>query len=224
MSTAVQQRNAQKALAELYRLVDEYVPKPGASPSEVREMERQYYTHFPAAMATFRRTVVGLAAGGGITGVPIGGSPARGAKAGYFMMRTFDGAPAYFMRRNDDCLQAAVATVLSIAPHKIPLPAINAMIYAGRDVEEVGNVFDAQFDQWADRQGIRIAVHPTASTVHPPTRGKWVAVAPNARTTHCLICLGGQVIHDPLAVLPSTPDELGDLADTIEFGFTIERS
>jgi hypothetical protein len=55
-----------------------------------------------------------------MTPVRVNGSRDAGLRAGYFQMRLRDGTVGDFYRRTDDCVQAAIATLLPVPPWLMP--------------------------------------------------------------------------------------------------------
>lgn len=111
--------------------------------------------------------------------------------------RLSDGTLGYRMGhdREDDCFRAAVATVLQVAPERIPDSRIDARIAAGEDPEHVSRSAWAQFHKWLAARGLRMVVHRQI----PAPRARWVGVVrfPGAFQDHCLAMAHDRVLWDP---------------------------
>ncbi len=158
----------------------------------------------------------------GDTPVPINGSRKRGAKLGYFQTRLADGTTGYYMRRSDDCLQAALASLLQVPPHTLPDIRIDARLAAGEDPEQVTRVFWQEMAQWADRRGITLIIHPEP----PRSERRWIGVVAQAGLfdNHCLLMHRRDCLFDPFSLrLPSGDVALATDPGGIEYGITIRK-
>jgi len=128
--------------------------------------------------------------------VPVRGRRELGERLGYYERRLVDGSLGYFMRRADDCLQAAIATCLEVPPMIVPDLRVDQNRTAGMDPEEITQASVAAMCRWAEVIGVQIMVHPS-----PPTSAqRWIGVLPRSGlfNDHCLVLSGRTVVHDPM--------------------------
>lgn len=157
--------------------------------------------------------------------VPVNGNRALGRRMGYFCARARDGGIGYMMRRTDDCLQAAIASVVGIPAPDVPDLHIDEQRYRdGLEPEEITRKIVQTLDQWSDQQGFDIRVCATL-----PTSGKWIGVVPVGSrqfTDHCLCMSGRDCIFDPAQIIPPSKHDAisAHSPDDIEYAITIERT
>lgn len=94
------------------------------------------------------------------------------------MERLRDGTTGYsmFPDRMDDCLRAAVATVLQVEPRAIPDPQIARRLLAGDDPDVITRETWALLERWLSEQGLRLLVHDTP----PIGADRWIGVCAGA--------------------------------------------
>ena len=92
------------------------------------------------------------------------------------MVRLDDGTVGYAMApdRTDDCLRAAVATVLQVPPEEVPDPRLRSRVDAGHDIDAINAQSWAQLERWLDGRGLRLVFHETV----PTDQARWVGVCP----------------------------------------------
>jgi hypothetical protein len=149
-------------------------------------------------------------------------TPVPGARRGYFQTPLRDGTTGYFMRRADDCLQIAIATLAQIPPHKVPDSQIDRQVLDGRDPEEIMRGVDQAFIRWSDKLGMTIVIHAKP----PVTERRWIGVVPveGQFNDHCLVMERGERLHDPISLWSSDgADDSGYGVGDIDFGITIRR-
>jgi hypothetical protein len=153
--------------------------------------------------------------------VRVNGSREAGLRAGLFQTPLADGTTGYYMHRNDDCLQAALASLLQVPPHKVPRVPVDEMLAAGRDPEEIAGIFWGTLAHWTEAQGATIMLHPNP----PRTERRWIGVVgqPGIFNDHCLLMARGTLLFDPMEVpIPGQELKRADPSN-IEFGITIRK-
>lgn len=204
--------------APLHELVDmlEY----GNGDRRAREVE--YHRRIGPVLANIRR-------GGyremGLEPVPVAGSTARGRRHSYYQATLPDGTVGYVQRRADDCLQAAVATLLQVPVHEVPDAQISRRIREGDDPEGVFMDTAVELDRWAAGAGGRFMVHPARL----PRRGRWIGVVPApagdvdvSAIDHCVVLDGRDVVWETAKPLGLLTHEWGHTAGDVEYGITFE--
>lgn len=193
---------------------------------------RQFVREFPKELAKVRSQAAIRTRGqlriGGLYPVEIDGSPTRGLKMGYFKTPLSDGTVGYLQRRTDDCVPAALASLLQMPPHLVPYPCVEQMRDQGRDDEEIDRSVDDDFARWTAEYGLTIKFHAAL----PTWSNRWVGMmaSPNPDdeySSHTLLMSGRDCLFDPSHLLP--PAEPGTVGlenysvDQIEYGITIDR-
>lgn len=84
-------------------------------------------------------------------------------------VRLPDGTLGYHRRRQDDCFNAALATVLEVSIHEIPDPQIEEAFGRGESVESIRRGSWDTLLEWLDRRGLEGFVHRPAD----PNAGQW---------------------------------------------------
>jgi hypothetical protein len=181
-----------------------------ATQADMEQLQRVY----PAKVAEAHRRL-------GHKPVRVNGSAVLGARAGYYQAPLRDGTVGYYMRRTDDCLQAAIASCLQIPPHLVPDLHIDDQVRAGKDPEEIERATSATLNRWTERRGLTIMIHP-----QPPTSDRrWIGVV---RTNgmfndHCLLMCKRERLFNPLGI--PTPQGLEDPYNLVEidYGITLRK-
>ena len=137
--------------------------------------------------------------------------------------RLEDGRLAWSQRREDDCMAAAVATLLQVPIEQVPDSRYDEQIEAGVPHAIVVSQALADMASWATSRGLRMRFH------HPPPvdRDAWLAVAPGdgPGDSHIAVCSGAELVFDPAAnwlvpagckVAPLGPVASGITFDRIE--------
>lgn len=106
------------------------------------------------------------------------------------------GETGYYMRRGDDCFQAAVATCLQVPIDDVPDWRLNERHAAGESVASIDQSAWAQMFDWLASRGLRMQVHFRL----PVRRRRWIGVVPisGAFGSHCLVMDRGELIFDPV--------------------------
>lgn len=195
-----------------------------------REVERRAaaMTGDPASVEAFHRfygpELAKLRRQAGLMPVTINGSRAKGLKAGYFRAALRDGSWGWLQRRTDDCLSAAVASLLQIPMHQVPDLHIDRRLAQTGDLERAELEVWGEMLAWAERRGLTIVFHST-----PPVWAKrWIGIVPQdgAFSDHCLVMAGRDALFDPSQPLPPGRNEpvslYADPAD-VAVGITIEK-
>jgi hypothetical protein len=110
-------------------------------------------------------------------------------------VRLRDGTTGFYTRRSDDCLMAAIATVLQAAD--APDLRIDARLGAGASPRELDREVRREVEQWLAGRGWRMVVHPRA----PGDMERYIGVVPIGGwfQSHCLVLCRGELLHDPAA-------------------------
>ncbi|MGH2975770.1 MAG: hypothetical protein ACRDLL_13005 [Solirubrobacterales bacterium] len=147
--------------------------------------------------------------------------------------RLDDGETGYFQTRQDQCLQAAVATVLQVPLKRVPDAHVDAQRRVGKDPEDIVRMKVAQLQRWAGRRGLRIVI-----SGDPPLEHKrWIGLIPYPDIPfgdHLLVMAGDRPYFNPEAAQMTMRNQLRlgrDLApravyqspERIEFGVAFER-
>jgi hypothetical protein len=196
-----------RALADVRRTLYRHA---GMFPVPIRAVTSWRY--LPADVAPTRANLV-----------PVGRAAVKGLNAGYFATHLWDGTLGYFQRRQDDCLQAAIASLVQAPMHEVPDLQINKLIASGIDPGELEAKIGECMDRWLERCGLTVVFH----TSKPTSARRWIGVVGSERLTHdhCLLMSGRECLFDPDQILARRPDEDPtelDPAD-IDYAITIER-
>jgi hypothetical protein len=154
------------------------------------------------------------------------------------------------MDRVDDCMRAAIATVLQVPD--VPDPRLHERLRAGDDPKAIDAASWAIFAEWLDGRGLGFAFHAKPpvdrerwiAIVEPPTgaalaaANDLVATADGLRRApagirtlanpfddHCVVMRLGEILHDPAVGLEAPPGmrlHRAQVAD-IRYGITIDR-
>ena len=112
-------------------------------------------------------------------------------------MTLSDGTLGYYMRRPDDCLAAAIATVLQVPLTDVPDPRLDEQVRAGRDPDEISRTTAEKLERWLHARGLRLVVHHRV----PVNRARWIGVVVIDEMPpfcdHCLVMARGRLLHDP---------------------------
>lgn len=132
----------------------------------------------------------------GFRPVPVNGSTEIGDRLGYLSIQLRDGTRGYAMRRFDDCLQAAVATLLQVPMHAVPDARIDQQLRAGRDPDDLAAQMWLDLAQFAKAAGRFVRHQPP-----PFDAPRWIAIAPGANAhgfeDHSLVMQRSEVLFDP---------------------------
>lgn len=154
------------------------------------------------------------------TGVPIGGSRDEGARLGYFETPLSDGSLGYYMRRVEDCLQAAIASCAQIPMHLVPDWNLDERRAQGVDPEQITQESSQQLVRWATRLGIVIRIHP----VPPKHARRWIGIVKTGSGfggDHSLLMHRSDVLFNPWLPPMTEADCLEP--GTPDWGITLER-
>jgi hypothetical protein len=106
-----------------------------------------------------------------------------------------DGRIGHFQRRIDQCLEAAVATVLRLPYGDVPDFRLRESLESGEAPEEIGARAWAALGGFAARHGLRVVAHE-----RPPTRLRsWIGVVPREQAfrSHSLVMRRTEIAFDP---------------------------
>lgn len=127
----------------------------------------------------------------------------------------------YFQRRTDDCLQAALASLLQMPPNLVPDLALHDMIASGVSSEEIERTADKLLDEWQQRSGLAMRLRAVL-----PATGWWIGVTYSGQcySDHCLLMRGREVMFDPSRLAPTDEEEAaaGYKHDDIYYAITID--
>jgi hypothetical protein len=185
-----------------------------------RERERVFVERFGPALAAVRRTSSRQT---GMTPVPVKGDIFKGLKAGYFSTRLRDGSLGYLQRRGDDCLQAAIASLLQVPMPKVPDLRMAQRRVDGMDKDALERLVSRQLGDWIEKRGLTVYLHTSPAV----SERRWIGVIPSDISTdadHCLLMAGRDCLFDPDVFWPPGSDEPAtqlDIGD-IEYAITIE--
>jgi hypothetical protein len=187
--------------------------RPDLSTASFAQIRREICSSLVANRALRRKV--------GLHAVPIDGSPAKGAEAGYFMTTLRDGTMGYLQRRSDDCFQVAVASLLQVPAHLVPDWQLDRQIAAGKEHEQIERDIWGTLQQWWTEQSVTVTFHHT-----PPTSARrWVGVIETGKdySDHCLLMSRRDCLFDPSKLLPSRKDEPASEWDPndISYGVTL---
>lgn len=196
-----------------------------------QEKAERFCIQYPHELANVRRQIAGEQSRGRSVGtmgalipVAVNGSRAQGANKGYFKTPLHDGTAGYFQRRSDDCLQAAIASLLQVPPYLVPDLQIDQQRMAGKEPEQINAAVWQKMGPWIEKNAVTIMLH----TVVPTSERRWIGVVKGAMgstTDHCLLMSGRDCLFDVANLVPPGKDEpvspYGH-AD-IAYGITIER-
>lgn len=145
-----------------------------------------------------------------------------------------DGTTGYRMRRGDDCLQAAIATVLQQPFDSVPDGRLNERVHAGMRPEVASALFEYELDVWLRSLGLWMVGHKPPPWDHP----RWIGVVPPPAggylyditfADHCVVMTGDRILADPQHVrqnefVKTLGIEQRHLrVDEIAYGITFEK-
>ena len=110
-------------------------------------------------------------------------------------VRLPDGSLGWFMRRRDDCLQAAIASVLQVPITEVPDAHIDRRLRKGEDPDELNRQMWAELAEWLAGRGLEVVVHPSV----PVPADRWIGIVPKEGDfqSHCLVMSHEELLHDP---------------------------
>jgi hypothetical protein len=202
-------------------LLDDYTYGPGSQD----ERAARFIEGLPAGKARLRRALYRKRMTP-LEPVPIEGDVGRGLQAGYFGHRLRDGTFGYLQRRLDDCLQAAVASLLEVPMHEVPDLNLHKQILSGGcDQKDVLRAANERMDRWIAQSGLTVNCHAA-----PPISGRWIGVVLGsdsdvANGDHCLLMSGRDCLFDPAEYVPPSGDRPASLLgiEDVDYAITIER-
>ncbi len=146
------------------------------------------------------------------------------ARRGYFRAEMVDGGWNSLQARPDDCVQAAISTVLQCAQSEVPDLKLGDLIAAGRDPEEIGRVIGRKMGAWMEKNAVSIRAHSDLNL--PKSSRRWIGVvdAESDGNSHCVIVQGSQIVADSAWLLPPRKDEAlsWHSLDDVSLGLTLE--
>jgi hypothetical protein len=180
---------------------------------------RQFTADYPRELANLRRKAR-------MRPVAVGGSRAVGSKLGYFETTLRDGTIGYFQRRTDDCVQAALATLLQMPIDRVPDLRLDRRTWIdGMHPDELQRAIEPAFAEWTARYGLTIVAHAT-----PPRWAKrWIGLmsAPGVFERHCVVMTRADYLWDVSHLLVPHKDETvainGYTLHDVSIGVTVER-
>ena len=148
-------------------------------------------------------------------------------------VRLSDGTTGWRMQRFDDCLRAAIATVLQVAIDEVPDPHLNAKLRAGWQPSSVTQVTEITLTRWCEQRGLRMTRHDAP----PWNRKRWIGVVPPPRRvtagpfmSHCLVMCRREILHDPFALNSLVARYVAErfqkktwLPSDVQYGFTFNK-
>jgi hypothetical protein len=179
---------------------------------------RTFARDYPRELAKFRRQAR-------LRPVKVNGKRGVGRKMGHFEVVLRDGTVGYLQRRHDDCVQASIASLLQMPPHRVPDLRLDVHIGDRIDPEEIGRIGDQQFGQWTAKFGLTIKMHANP----PMSARRWIGVIEkdDPFSNHCLIMHKRDCLFDASHILPPGKDDpvigMNHTVDDITYGVTIEK-
>jgi hypothetical protein len=106
-----------------------------------------------------------------------------------------DGTVGYCLRRQDDCLVAALATLLQIDYDELPDTNIDERLALGQPPEDVQEAAAGLLERWLAWRGLKLELH----TELPPPADRWIGIVPVPGwfQSHALVMAGDQILFDP---------------------------
>jgi hypothetical protein len=157
------------------------------------------------------------------------------------------GLVGYGMERTDQCMPAALATVLQVPIERVPDPRLDDQLDAGRDPDEISRDARQSYGRWLDDRGLALVYHETL----PVDRERWIGVCEytqkmwarnrmigrwhglaldfprpeEAFMDHCLVMSFDRLLFDPAIGLPAPPGTRLRhwRPDEITYGLTVDR-
>lgn len=126
------------------------------------------------------------------------------AEPSWYQTTLEDGSMAYFQRRLDDCLVAAVATLLEVPPYLVPDVNAYDMAIAGESNAAISAARAAAMSEWLAGRGL--SMH--RCDVSEVTERRWIGVVDGDLGTfgsHCLLMDDSRVFFNPGKFLPHLP-------------------
>lgn len=111
-----------------------------------------------------------------------------------------NGDTGWCVRRSDDCLAAAVASLLQVPIDQVPDPNLDASIAAGANADELATQMWSDLSRWAQDRGLQMTYHEQV----PVDADRWIGIIPMfgfglaAFADHCVVCMrDGTILFDP---------------------------
>jgi hypothetical protein len=116
-----------------------------------------------------------------------------------------DGRVAFYQRREDDCMAAAVATLLQVHIVDVPDPQIDAQLAAGADPDALNQQIASELQAYLSGFGLRMVRHRRP----PVEREGWLGLCPDPAggrfQGHVVVMAYDQPAFDPAANWPCPP-------------------
>lgn len=130
-----------------------------------------------------------------------------------------DGRVGYYQRREDDCMAAAVATLMQVPVSDVPDPRIDERLARGDDPAEINARAASDLAAWLAEFRLRLVRH------RPPPVGRngWLGVSPGDGRfgDHVAVMSNNRVVFDPAANWP-TPPGFKVAPVRVAYGYTLE--
>jgi hypothetical protein len=102
--------------------------------------------------------------------------------------------------RTDDCMSAAIATVLQHPIEQVPDFRLDERVKAGETAGDINRASWERIARWAAGLGLTLAIHEKGDV--PLDRARWIGVCPDPeglRTLgdHCLVMSFDRLVFDP---------------------------
>jgi hypothetical protein len=126
--------------------------------------------------------------------------------------------------RQDDCLAAAMATVLQQPIEQVPDLRLDGRLSAGEDADEIARRSWERINEWLERLGLQVVFHESP----PLDRDRWIGVCgPSEKTfgDHCLVMSHDRLVLDPSISVARPPGETWCSFDPshIYYGISFDR-
>jgi hypothetical protein len=107
-----------------------------------------------------------------------------------------DGTVGYYIRRGDDCMAAALATLIQVPLDEVPNARLVDRASAGEGREQTSRSAWEELERFAASRGLRFEIHDPP----PWRRARWVGVIPGGllpHDGHALLMCRKRIVFDP---------------------------
>jgi hypothetical protein len=135
------------------------------------------------------------------------------------VVRLDDGRTGFYQRRADDCMRAALATLMQVPIWEIPDPRLDERLAAGEDPDDIDRNAGAELEHFLAGYGLKLVKHS-----HVPLEGDWIGVSRGDGPfgDHTVIMRDDKVAFDPAEGFPTPPGYKVAPVTEVCGGYTLE--
>ena len=137
------------------------------------------------------------------------------------LVRYPNGTLGHFQRREDDCMRAAVASILNCTTiDVVPDAPYDARIAAGGSQDVIVQEAGAELVAWLAGRGLRMTIRRPPPWSH--VRWLGVSLDPDPANNHVVVMRGRRVYHDPAQGFPVPAGHKVAPVARIDYGITFD--